>query len=933
MAACIRCSAQLPAGARFCSACGSAQEPPLPATATETHLVPVAQTNLGQPVPATPPESTPPAEAAPARPGAQTDILTMAQPDRESVTGSSAAPSAPIPQRAGAAMAGLRRTSLNQDHATAAARIALFATAPLLLVALAIVLVATLAAPDGHRGSALDWLRASLWLAGLAWHGTLAATVRGTVAGEEDFSGGSFEAVASASVAPLLLTGVTLGLLFWHSRRDERQRPSADPSQLAGRGALTAGILAAGWVVLAFASRAQKGFGLDLAHELGNDISSNVRFSLGLDPVRTGISVLGIGLVVSVAARLSAAGPGAPQTGWTTSWMAAFRAAVRLVTAVVGSTAAVFLVYAIVETSKAMGDSQNSFTTAVTDPNDMGPYAGLAIWAAMLPNVLITAAGFALGSDVSAASDGAVSGFLPSLLDMNDLPTDTWSYGLFSDSSRPAWFYLLLLTSLVGALVAAVRSILRSTRKPLSWGTAAQWVVATAALWAALAWLAGAGVRASAEATGQLAANDQPLGGLDWHGRAGLSYTGIIGLAVVWAAVAYLAATAATPHLGGIAPRTLAILGAARGHRLAPSWALSLADAAVRMGKPLPAWLRVGADNAARAGVAVEQLRIRPKAARRVVVAGSAVAVIAAVLAGGYAYESSRVYGPVPAAKKYLDAVATGDATAALALARVENGNTALLNDQVLKAQLKAAPMTGVHVGKADVTADTATVEVSYAMKGEPRTTSLRMVQDDNRPRWGGLFKEWVVVDPFAEVTIDSDGETVRVAGKAITGGTYKMFPGQVAATRPNTKMYLGGSTTSWVPTPGDKGTLYLGGTLRPAIAEQVKDKVVEAVNACMSKGELKPFDCPFGVDEYLAGRAVGVRWRVNGSLPQALSVTAEGSTVRVSGQVPMTVHYTDVSEYSSDAGSEEVTADVSATVAYSNADSMVVKFDNANVF
>ncbi|WP_406832485.1 hypothetical protein ABEG17_06580 [Pedococcus sp. KACC 23699] len=829
-------------------------------------------------------------------------------------------------------MAGLKRTALNQEHATAAGKIALLTTAPVLVLALVVVLLTALAAPHGHRGSALDLLRASLWLAGLAWHGTLAATVRGTVAGEEDFSGGSFEAVASASAAPLLLTGVSIGLLFWLSRRDEHRRPSRDSSQLAGRGVLTAGILAAGWVLLALVSRASKGFGLDLAHELGNDISSTVRFSLGLDPVRTAISVLAISLVVSLAGRFSAAALETAQPSWVVSCMAAFRAAVRLVTAVVASTAVVFLVYAIVETSKAVSDSENTFTTAVTDPNNMGPYAGVAIWAALLPNVLITAAGFALGSDVSATSDGALSGYLPSLLNMNDLPTDALAYGLFSDSSRPAWFYILLVTSLVGALAGAVRSILRSTRKPLSLGTAAQWVVATATLWAALSWLAGASVHVSAQATGQIATNASSLGGLDWHGRAGLTYTGIIGLAVVWTAAAYLAATAIAPSLGGIAPRTLAIVGASRSHRLAPSWSLSLADAAVRMGKTIPAWLRVDADNAARAGVAVEQVRIRPKVARRIVVTGSAVAIVAAALVGGYAYASTRLYGPVPAAQQYLDAVSSGNATAALALARVEGGNTTLLVDQVLKAQLKAAPMTAVHVGKADITADSATVEVSYAIKGDLRTTALHMVKDDNRPKWGGLFKEWAVVDPFAEVTIDGDGEKVRVANKTVTGGTYKMFPGQVAATRPNTKMYLGGSTSSWLPLPGDKGTLSLGGTLRPAIAEKVKDEVVQAVNACMNKGELKPFGCPFGVDAYLSGRAVGVRWRMDGPLRQTLSVTGVGSSVRVSGQVPMTVAYTDVSEYSSDPASEDVTADVSATVTYTDAEPMVVTFDNANV-
>jgi hypothetical protein len=824
-----------------------------------------------------------------------------------------------------------RDFAVDSDHVARAGRVALLGTGPLLLLSLVIVVALALAgAPEKHHGSVLDWVRGAIWLAGLAWHGTLAATVRGNAGTSESLASGTYEATAYATLAPLLLTFLTLALLAWAARKDERQRPSTGLGQLATRSLATSAFLGLAWFLLSGASRSSNGFGLKLSEYLGAGSSAHVRIGVGLGAVPTATTVLFLSLAVILAVRL-ATSPGRLHTNARLgSWLSAFSSALRLSVAVAVATTFVTVTYLLVQLIQAIGEDTSALSGVTSDatPDGAGPLVTIGLGLLTLPNLLITGSGFSLGSDLAASGDGSVSGSLPSLLGMSDLPFTTASYGLFTDSERPTWLYILLLTSLIAALAAGVRSIVRTQPAPLRLSTTAQWAVAFAVLWAVLGWLASVSFGVSGRAAGDVTSRvEQGIGVMSWDGSAGLSYTGIIGLATLWAAVACVAAHWLTPRLGGSAPRTIAGIGGLVDRRLHPSWALMLADASVRLGKDLPSWLRSAADDAAAKGYVAEQLPLHPGAARRIVlVGGTATLLIAVAVVGGSILEST-TYGPAAAAKTYLDDVASGNAQGAMEQADLTSGNGDLLTDGVLQAQQKESPMTAVQVVSTKTSDKSSTVEVTYKVNGVAQSATLSLIQDDTRSRWGGLFHSWTVRDPFAQVTVSGSGGPIQIGGRTVTAGTiYRVFPGVVTATTPATQL-LDADSDSQVVTIGSSTELSLNPDLRQNVINDVRAQMVTELTQCLKQDVLVPIGCPFSSSDYLSGRAVGVNWQAVSDIGNAITVSNSEGTLSTSGELPLSVTYTDVSDYSTSAESDSVMADLSATITYDGQDSISIQW------
>jgi hypothetical protein len=902
MIACENCSASIPESARFCPSCGGAQVRPDPI------IAPSPTEALSNPI------LEPDATAA-GPPPAQRDWRSKIN----------------LPS-------GTDSFAVDSDHVARAGRVALFGTGPLLVLSLVVVVVVSLAAaPDKHHGSILDWIRGGIWLAGLAWHGRMSATIRGNAGSSESSALGTYDATAYATLAPLLLTAFTLAFLAWSARKDERQRPSNAVGQAITRSAVTSALLAVAWFLLSAASRAHNGFGLNPSDYLGVEDSLQARVGVGLSAVATAFSVLVLSFVVTLAARLITAPGTLQRSARLSSWLTAFSAAVRLSVAVAVATTVVAVVYIAVQVVQAMGQDTTAVAEAAGSASDVGgkgPFVGLILMVLMLPNVLISGSGFALGSDLAASGDGTVSGSLPSLLGMSDLPLSTYSYGLFTESDRPTWLYILLLTSLVAALVAGIRSVVRTQPGQVRLATAGQWAVMLALLWGCLTWLASVSFGASGRAAGGVAGPDaQSIGALSWDGRAGLSYAGIIGMAALWAALAYAAGHWVAPRLGGTAPRTVAAIGGLVTHRLHPSWALMLADASVRLEKDPARWLRSAADEAAAGGYAAEQLAIRPGTARKLAVIGGGVTLFALMAVIGQSVLASTTYGPGSAAKAYLDAVASGDASGALDHAVVTGGNNGLLTDKVLRDQLKASPMSSVRVVHAKTGDQDASVEVAYKINGVEQSATLSLSQDQTQPEWGGLFHSWKVDDPFAEVTVSGGGGSVQIGGKPVTqDSAYRFFPGVVTAKTAATTLLSESSSSSQPTGPGLSAELTLTPTLRQNVVDEVRAKVVTMLTDCSKQATLVPDGCPFSSSDLVFGRAVGVNWHATSDMAGAISVDYADGTLSTSGELPMTVRYTDVSDFSPPSpGTDTVTADLAASVTYTSADDITVLWNSAN--
>lgn len=141
----------------------------------------------------------------------------------------------------------------------------------------------------------------------------------------------------------------------------------------------------------------------------------------------------------------------------------------------------------------------------------------------------------------------------------------------------------------------------------------------------------------------------------------------------------------------------------------------------------------------------------------------------------------------LPAAEAYLEAVADGDATAALAMSHVDESaldgaSTALLNDEVLRGARER--ITDPRVEGEDALGTSATVAVTYTLADEPHETELRLRYDEDAQEWRvvdgllgsvrveGLGGGGVPVE-VAGVTPDPDAECY---GECATTPSYALF-------------------------------------------------------------------------------------------------------------------------------------------------------------
>lgn len=800
---------------------------------------------------------------------------------------------------------------------------ALSAVPTIVLGVVSVAAIVTISGSDGHRGSPLDWFRASIWLAGLTWGGPLAMSISGQTTEDEGFQA-AFATSASLTFAPTVLLLIAIVAQWFWSRRDESRSPSTGAPQVLSRSVVVAIATGMAWGVLAFVTKATRGFGFDLDTLMGEDFGSSVSVGFGLNPLRIAMVSAILTLTVSVTARMSLrVAPVWPAHGELSRWFAAWWAAGRFtlgvaVFAVVGAGAYILV--------GAFGDTTGSPSVEELNGTALERF-GVRLWGLGSLNAVLIAGGAAMGSDITASSRGTLGGWIPSELGISSLPAGGSSWGLFADGSGPSW----LLTVLAGVLAVAVtsgwRGVFATSRGTLSWGTALRWAVVNAALWAAIAWLTGGSLSLQAQAGSGL--GEDTAGVVDWAGRAGLSYSGVIGLAFLWGAASYLGAYLSAGVATSLYPRAMARVASPL--TVHPSWAVVFRDLLLQAGRPVPVGITAAAERH------VPEGDVRPLNAHRTTgrfLLLGMVSLASLVAAAGIAHSSLShgKYGPEAAALSYLRTVAAGDARGALEMVVGVEEKRDLLTDAVLREQLKEAPMTEIEVlDDVQPTGEgTAKVKVRYALRGSTQEIYLDLAADEDDKRLG-VFPTWHVVNPFATVEVVGSGSSLKLSGVAVQTGTYAMFPGTLTGVQAETEMYQANETTAWNPTPTSSSTVAVTYRLKQAITNRVKSAVVREIRACMAKKVLAPSGCPFEADVYAFGEVRKVRWSTDADIPTSIRVDLDGSTIRISGQIYLKVSYQDYSEFWTTDESSDVVLDMSGTARYLNKSSISVSFDSTS--
>jgi hypothetical protein len=135
-------------------------------------------------------------------------------------------------------------------------------------------------------------------------------------------------------------------------------------------------------------------------------------------------------------------------------------------------------------------------------------------------------------------------------------------------------------------------------------------------------------------------------------------------------------------------------------------------------------------------------------------------------------------------AKSYLEALARGDAEAALALSDNQPATTDLLTDEVLEKQIKRAPITDIQVGDVTERSDDGTrvkVRVSARIGNQRQESDLPMVYRDG---------QWKLKNAFVRSQASFRGNDDMYAESLLTffgtrvpkSGTIYVFPGPLEA-------------------------------------------------------------------------------------------------------------------------------------------------------
>ncbi|SEH46746.1 protein of unknown function [Mycolicibacterium rutilum] len=250
------------------------------------------------------------------------------------------------------------------------------------------------------------------------------------------------------------------------------------------------------------------------------------------------------------------------------------------------------------------------------------------------------------------------------------------------------------------------------------------------------------------------------------------------------------------------------------------------------------------------------QIQPRPPKRRKglLIGIGAAAAVIVLVVAGVVIFSGSGAGGggaatPGEAVQGYLDALARGDAEAALSFSQQVPPDKTFLTDEILKKQAEKYPITNITILGENTSAKGATVQVRADFGGKTSDQEITLPKPADGDDWK-LQRGVASVDAnIGNLTSKKLVEMVTIFGKPVpkTGKAY-LFPGWVdfGSTNPNVEI------VNYKDEPPSLQEIWLGlSSSRPeySISEAgqkaIRDALKSMADECARSNQLEPPDCP----------------------------------------------------------------------------------------
>ncbi|MEN3222565.1 hypothetical protein PUR22_17150 [Mycolicibacterium porcinum] len=245
------------------------------------------------------------------------------------------------------------------------------------------------------------------------------------------------------------------------------------------------------------------------------------------------------------------------------------------------------------------------------------------------------------------------------------------------------------------------------------------------------------------------------------------------------------------------------------------------------------------------------------KRGRRILLGAGAVAVVAALVAGGFMVfgggaDEGGTGKASEAVTAYLEALQRGDAKAALALGRDQPPDTSMLTDEILKKQMEKFPITDVKILADLPTGDGgARVHVIAKVGGVDSDQSIQL--DKPPPGQGWKLKSAAMTVEFnIDNTSPELAKYITVWDKPVPKSNKAyIFPGLIQLGSSNPAIAVGNSPAVGRTDP----TLYEISTMSKLVfpefkvsdqgREMVKDALKKALEECAGSSSLEPPKCP----------------------------------------------------------------------------------------
>jgi hypothetical protein len=236
---------------------------------------------------------------------------------------------------------------------------------------------------------------------------------------------------------------------------------------------------------------------------------------------------------------------------------------------------------------------------------------------------------------------------------------------------------------------------------------------------------------------------------------------------------------------------------------------------------------------------------------------------------------------PSDAVAAYLQALAAGDATAALSYAADPAPTGPLLTNEVLAASVKRAPLTGIDVPVVE-DQNAKSVSASYTLGSSNVSESFDVVKA------GDIWKISRAVKDL-DLSVIVDGSLpVKINGMKVSEESVAVLPGSYAFTTGLPYVGYGSKNVVLVKSPYVEADTYqIQSQLTKAGKKAVISATKRSFNKCLQMHSLSPRNCPQKFNSKYSYNKSTITWRQAGGDPfRKPTVNLSGTQARI--EVPI---------------------------------------------